>query len=67
MIGLNEVELGVVSRIMDHGAAPLLVVSPSDRTKNGPKERLIPCVIGPIITSIDLEAKIIRAEWGEDY
>ena len=67
VIGLNEVDLGVVSRIMDHGAAPLLVVSPSDRTKNGPKERLIPCVIGPIITAIDLDAKVIRAEWGEDY
>ena len=67
VIGLNEVDLGVVSSVLDQGAAPLLVVSPSDRAKNGSQQRLIPCVIGPIVTAIDLDAKIIRVEWGEDY
>ena len=67
VIGLNETDLGVVSRIVDHGAAPLLVVSPSDLKKDGPRERLIPFVRGPIVSALDLDARIIRVEWGEDY
>lgn len=66
VIGLKDVCLGTVSRIVDQGAAPLLVVSPSDQAK-GIKEILIPFVRGPIITAVDLDAGIIRAEWGEDY
>ncbi|WP_172458061.1 ribosome maturation factor RimM [Anaerobiospirillum thomasii] len=67
VIGINDVCLGTVSRVMDQGAAPLLVVSPSDRTKGDRKERLIPFVKGPIVTDVDLESGIIRVEWGEDY
>ncbi len=67
VIGLNGVCLGTVSRIMDHGAAPLLVVSPSDLEKDGPKERLIPFVMGPIVSAVDLSARVIRVEWGADY
>lgn len=67
VIGINDVCLGTVSRVMDQGAAPLLVVSPSDRTKGDRKERLIPFVKGPIVTDVDLDSGIIRVEWGEDY
>ena len=67
VIGLNEVCLGIVSRIVDHGAAPIMVVSPSDLKKDGPKERLIPFVMGPIVSALDLDARVIRVEWGEDY
>ena len=67
VIGINDVCLGTVSRVMDQGAAPLLVVSPSDRTKGDRKERLIPFVKGPIVTDVDLESGRIRVEWGEDY
>ena len=66
VIGLDGVDLGIVSRVMDQGAAPLLVVSPSDQTK-GKIERLIPFVKGPIVTAIDLNAGKIWVEWGEDY
>ena len=67
VIGLDDVNLGVVSRVVDQGAAPYMVVSPSDQTKGGPRERLIPYVKGPIVTHVDLDAKTIRVEWGEDY
>ncbi|HIV15583.1 MAG TPA: ribosome maturation factor RimM [Candidatus Avisuccinivibrio pullicola] len=67
VIGLGEVNLGIVRRVLDQGAAPLMVVSPSDRTAGKSQERLIPFVRGPIVTALDLEAKTIRVEWGEDY
>lgn len=67
VIGLDDVNLGVVSRVVDQGAAPYMVVSPSDQTKGEPRERLIPYVKGPIVTHVDLDAKTIRVEWGEDY
>lgn len=67
VIGLNDVDLGIVSGIVDHGAAPLMVVSPSDLKKGQPRERLIPFVRGPIVSALDLDARIIRVEWGEDY
>lgn len=66
VIGLNETDLGIVSGVMDHGAAPILVVSPSDH-KKGTQPRLIPFVMGPIVTALDLGARTIRVEWGEDY
>ncbi len=68
VIGLNDVVLGLVSRIVDQGAAPLLVVSPSDYNTGGKgRERLIPFVRGPIVTAVDLKARTIWVEWGEDY
>lgn len=68
VIGLEGVNLGIVTRIMDQGAAPyMVVVSPSDQTGDEPQERLIPYVKGPIVTQVDLEAKTIWVEWGEDY
>lgn len=66
VIGINDVNLGTVSRIVDQGAAPLMVVSPSDHTK-GVKEILIPFVRGPIVKDVDLTTSTIRVEWGEDY
>ena len=67
VIGLNDVVLGVVSRVVDQGAAPLMEVSPSDYTKGKGPKRLIPFVKGPIVTALDLGAGKIWVEWGEDY
>ena len=45
-----------------------MVVSPSDRPALVKKEDiLIPYVAGPIVKAVDLEAKTVRVEWGEDY
>ena len=67
VIGLEGVNLGIVSRVVDQGAAPYMVVSPSDQTKGEPRQRLIPYVKGPIVTKVDLDVKTIWVEWGEDY
>ncbi|MBQ9275766.1 MAG: 16S rRNA processing protein RimM [Succinivibrio sp.] len=68
VIGLGGVMLGKVLRIWDHGASPVMEVSPSDHPATGRAEnRLIPYVAGPIVKAVDLEAKTIRVEWGEDY
>lgn len=68
VIGIGGVMLGKVSGIRDQGAAPLLVVSPSDHLTSGRKDEiLIPYVAGPIVTAVDLTAGTIRVEWGEDY
>ena len=68
VIGIGDVRLGVVSRIWDQGAGPIMVVSPSDRPALVKKEDiLIPYVAGPIVKAVDLEAKTVRVEWGEDY
>ncbi len=68
VIGINDVVLGKVSRIWDQGASPIMVVSPSDRPALGKKDDiLIPYVAGPIVTAVDLEARTVRVEWGEDY
>lgn len=67
VIGLGGVNLGIVTRVVDQGAAPYMVVSPSDQTKGESQQRLIPYVKGPIVTQVDLEAHKIWVEWGEDY
>ena len=68
VIGINDVVLGKVSRIWDQGASPIMVVSPSDHPALGKKDEiLIPYVAGPIVTAVDLEARTVRVEWGEDY
>ncbi len=68
VIGLEGKMLGTVSRIWDHGAAPVMEVAPSDRPACGKRDPiLIPYVAGPIVTAVDLNARTIRVEWGEDY
>ena len=68
VIGIGEVKLGKVSRIWDQGASPIMEVSPSDRPALGCKNNiLIPYVAGPIVTAVDLSARTVRVEWGEDY
>ena len=68
VIGIGGVKLGKVLRIWDHGAAPVMEVSPSDHLTSGKAAvRLIPYVAGPIVKSVDLQARTISVEWGEDY
>lgn len=67
VIGLEGVNLGIVKRVVDQGAAPYMVVSPSDQAKGKKIERLIPFVRGPIVSKVDLDSKTIWVEWGEDY
>ena len=66
VIGADGIKLGKVSGIRDQGAAPIMEVSPSDHLASG-QQILIPYVVGPIVTAVDLEAKTIWTEWGADY
>ena len=68
VIGIGGVKLGKVSRMWDHGASPIMELSPSDHLASGKAEkRLIPYVAGPIVKKVDLSSKTIWVEWGEDY
>lgn len=66
LVGLEVVSnagepLGRVASVMDNGAQDVLVLD------DGGNERLIPFVVGPIIQSVDLEARRIVADWAPDY
>lgn len=66
LIGLEVVSkqgepLGRVGAMMENGVQDILVV------RDGETERLIPFVRGPIIESVDLEARRIVADWAPDY
>jgi 16S rRNA processing protein RimM len=66
LVGLEVVSkagepLGRVASVMDNGAQDVLVL------EHGEQERLIPFVVGPIVQSVDLEARRIVADWAPDY
>jgi len=55
--------LGQVSGVTEHGAHPILQVR---RDEGGATERLIPYVPA-VIDGVDLDARRIEVDWGEDY
>lgn len=64
LIGLKVVntqgeDLGTVSRVFETGANDVLVVE-------GERERLVP-FIEDVVREVDLEARVLRVEWGADY
>jgi len=58
--GQDDVALGSVTALDDHGAHPILVIM------DGEHERLVPFV-GDYIVSVDLEARLIRVDWHADW
>jgi len=66
LVGLRVVSeqqeaLGEVTEVTSNGAQDVLVV------KDAETERLIPFVQGPIIKSVDLDQRLIVADWLPDY
>jgi len=64
LIGLRvvngaEQDFGEVTEILETGANEVLVVS-------GERERLIP-FIADVIREVDLDAGVVRVDWGADY
>jgi 16S rRNA processing protein RimM len=64
LVGLKVVnaeaeDLGTVSRVFETGANDVLVIE-------GDRERLIPFT-QEVVKQVDLEAGVIRVEWGADY
>lgn len=60
VVTLDGVTLGVVDHLLETGANDVLVVV-------GDRERLIPYVLGPIVTAIDLKAGIMRVDWDPEF
>lgn len=57
----EEEPLGTVTGMMENGVQDVLVMN------DGTVDRLIPFVQGPIILSVDTEARRIVADWSPDY
>ena len=55
------VSLGSVDSMLETGANDVMVV------RSGDVERLIPFVIGKVITSVDLDARVIVVDWDPDW
>lgn len=60
VINQNDVELGVIDHLLETGANDVMVVI-------GKKKLLIPFVRDKVIVDIDLNAKIMRVNWDEDF
>lgn len=66
LIGMSVVSkenepLGMVTAMMENGVQDVLVLN------DGTVDRLIPFVQGPIILSVDTEARRITADWSPDF
>lgn len=58
--------LGVVTEVTSNGAQDVLVVEDKDAGGNA-VERMIPYVKGPVIASVDTEARRITAHWQPEW
>ncbi len=57
--------LGVVDYLLDTGANDVLVIKPSDDSVDD-KERLVPWILGDVVTKVDLVARAIWLDWYVD-
>ena len=65
LIGLRVItgageELGTVDHLLETGANDVLVVL-------GDRERLIPYVVGEVVTEVDLVARELRVDWDPEF
>jgi len=60
---LEQVELGVITQMMETGANDVIVV----RAEEDGQERLLPFVQGEVIKSIDLEQGCMTVDWDPDF
>ncbi|OUR72783.1 ribosome maturation factor RimM [Methylophaga sp. 41_12_T18] len=63
VINLQDEVLGQVDHLLETGAHDVLVVKEDGNNE----ERLIPFVLGEFVELVDLNAKLIRVDWGVDY
>ena len=64
VINREGVSLGTIAEVVAHGAHPLLRVAPPAGQSR--EDRLIPYVTA-IVDRVDLDARRIEVDWGEDY
>jgi 16S rRNA processing protein RimM len=69
VVNLENATLGVVDHLLETGANDVMVVVPqilsAEREAQGSR-RLIPYVDG-VVKEVDLEAGVVRVDWGLDY
>ncbi len=67
VINQQNIELGVVTKLMETGANDVLVVTSEEVAATGNKECLIPWTMQQAIIVVDLEQGIIEVDWDLDY
>lgn len=60
VINLEQVDFGVVKRLIETGSNDVLVVQ-------GDRERLIPYIKEQVIRNIDLDEKLIQVDWDPEF
>lgn len=63
VVNLQEQQLGQVDHLLETGANDVLVLKVGGENE----ERLIPFVMEEVVKLVDLENKLIRVDWEEDY
>ena len=73
VINQQDIELGVVKKLMETGANDVLVVvsekaaSEAEGTEAVYKERLIPWTMHSAVIAVDLEQGVIEVDWDPDF
>lgn len=60
VVNCENVELGTIDHLMETGANDVMVVI-------GKKRHLIPFLLKKVVLEVDLENKMIRVDWDEDF
>lgn len=66
VVNLDGEDLGVVDHLMATGANDVIVVR-GDEASVDRAERLLPYIEEQVVTEVDLEARIMRVDWGKDW
>jgi 16S rRNA processing protein RimM len=67
VVNREGVELGTVQRLLETGANDVLVVAGGKSDRQGGREHLIPYTPGRAVVEVDLEQRLIRVDWDEDF
>lgn len=67
VINQQDIELGVVTNILETGANDVLVVTAENVTEVGIKEHLIPWTMHLAIVAVDLEQGVVEVDWDADF
>jgi len=67
VINQQNVELGVVTKMMETGANDVLVVSSQEEHGAEKKEHLIPWTMQQAIIAVDLEQGVIEVDWDQNF
>ena len=67
VINQQNIELGVVTKLMETGANDVLVVTSKEEADTGSKECLIPWTMQQAIIAVDFEQGVIEVDWDLDF